>query len=200
MFIIPRAAGTGAFNEFGIERPLFKLRCLQPLHRFADAHPHSYWCCFFVVVAVPSFVSSVVLSTSRDRGIATLILNSALFTVVLGFMSSLRHNIDRIAVKHVMLSFRFANCATLLVVFFALEVRRAYTGIRSPWQTAAIAVLCLFFCLCALIDSAPHFPSTAQLCISVMENLTILTTIQPQPMLQVHTTPQQNLSSFKSCH
>ena len=167
VFVIPIAAGTGACSKFRIERPLLKLRCLQLLHRLADAHPNCYLNCTFCFVAVPSFASLFFLSSSQDRGIATLIFNSAMFTAVLGFMSSPSYNLDRIAVKLVTSSFRFANCATLLVMFLALEIRRAYTGVRSFWQTAAIAVLSLFFCLCALIDSAPHFPAMAQLCISV---------------------------------
>lgn len=86
---------------------------------------------------------------------------------MLGFMSSKRNGLDRLAVKHVLLSFRFAIIATLLVLDVALQARLVYTSNKHPSQVVGYAVTVLFFCLCILIDCSPHFPSTVQIFASV---------------------------------
>jgi hypothetical protein len=175
VFVIPcapRHDANGASRPgFEIARPLFNFRWLQPLHRLTEAYPKFYLGCIFAFVGVSSFVFSIVLSTPQERGIATLICNSATLTLFLGFCSSPSYNLDRVASKHVASSFRFVNCAVLLFVFMALEARKAYIGHASPWQTAAIAILCFIFCLCSLIDSSPHFPTVAQTMISVQTHI-----------------------------
>jgi len=44
-----------------------------------------------------------------------------------GFLSSKRYGLDRVAVKHVALSFRFAIFVTLLATDVALYIREVYT-------------------------------------------------------------------------
>jgi hypothetical protein len=170
VFVIPCVKSDGAKEGAGpgveIARPLFKMGCLKPLQRLADAHPMRYLC-FGFFIAMLSLGSTIVFPSIHIQGIATLILNSFLLVMFLGFTSSSRYNFDRVAAKHVATSFRFATFIVLLAMFIALEARRAYLGIRSPLQTLAIAILCLFFCLCALIDCAPQFSAMFQIWVSV---------------------------------
>jgi hypothetical protein len=159
-------AKEGAGPGVEIARPLFKMGFLKPLQRLADAHPTRY-ILFTFIVAMLSFGSMIVFPSIQSQGIAALILNFLVLLIFLGFISSSRYNFDRVAAKHVATSFRFATFVVLLAMFIALEARRAYLGIRSPFQTLALAILCLLFCLCALIDCAPQFSAMFQIWVSV---------------------------------
>ena len=87
--------------------------------------------------------------------------------MMLGFLSSKRYGLDRVAAKHVALSFRFAIFVTLLATDFALSVREVYTIDKPPTYVVGIAFSALFFCLCILLDCSPHVPPSVQIYISV---------------------------------
>ena len=153
---------------FALERPAFDLRLLRPLQRLADAHPRLYCGFAFFFLVVPDCVCVIVFSVqSQSRGIFLLVLNSMLCIMTLGFLSSKRYGLDRVAAKHVALSFRFAIFVTLLATGVALNVRQVYTIDEHPLSVVASAFLALLFCLCILFDCSPHLPPWVQILISV---------------------------------
>jgi hypothetical protein len=87
--------------------------------------------------------------------------------MTLGFLSSKRYGLDRVAVKHVALSFRFAIFVTLLATNVALSSREVYTIEKHPLTVVAYALSTLLFCLCILLDCSPHLPPWVQIFISV---------------------------------
>jgi hypothetical protein len=87
--------------------------------------------------------------------------------MVLGFLSSKRYGLDRVAAKHVALSFRFAIFVTLLATDLALSTRDVYTIDKHPLSAVSTAFNSLFFCLCILLDCSPHLPPWVQIFISV---------------------------------
>jgi hypothetical protein len=172
VFVVPcvamRGAGGGGEAAFGLERPAFDLRLLRPLQRLADVHPRLYIGFGFFFLAVPSIVCTIVFSAqSQARGISTFVLNFMMFSIMLGFLSSKRYGLDRVAVKHVALSFRFAIFVALLATDVALSSREVYTIDRHPMAVVAYALSTLLFCLCILLDCSPHLPPWVQILISV---------------------------------
>jgi hypothetical protein len=179
VFVVPcvRIHDEVSDSVFALARPTFELRCLRPLQRIADAHPKRYvrlcaWC-----LALPDVLCVVFLS-GDIKGISTLFLNCLLVIALLGFLSSKCHNLDRVAVKHVVTSFRFGVCAVSVLATFIIEVRRAYLTTNpvasmrykyqtSYWAVAAVALLIVLFGICLLLDCSPHFPATSQFAISV---------------------------------
>ena len=84
-----------------------------------------------------------------------------------GFLSSKRYGLDRVAVKHVALSFRFAIFVTLLAADLALTIRQVYTIDKHPTLAVGNAFTALLFCLCILLDCSPQLPPSVQIYISV---------------------------------
>jgi hypothetical protein len=87
--------------------------------------------------------------------------------MALGFLSSKRCGLDRVAVKHVALSFRFAVVVALLATDVALTFRSIHTINLHPTTAISYLFLMLFFCLCVLLDSSPHLPQAVPILISV---------------------------------
>jgi hypothetical protein len=178
VFVIPCVAvkGKGGGDaEFALARPTFDLRFLQPLHFIVDAHPKIYCGFLFFCLAVPSMSFSILLQP-QIRGIPTLFFNTALVICILGFLSSKKYNLDKIAVKQVVLSFRFPIFVVLLSQWIALDARRAFLVLNegpesmyymTPWDVAAVTMLCLLFCLCLLFDCSPHLPAAIQILTTV---------------------------------
>jgi hypothetical protein len=169
VFVIPLAANQAGCSDgagLEIDRPLFSLEYLQPLHRLAEAHP-SVHIGLIALLGLSSFVCSVFLKTQEAVGIATLVLNTTAFVVGMGFFSCKRHNLDKVAAKHVASSFRFVVCVVFLAAFVALDARKAFLGKNSPWQAASIAVMTLPFVVSTLADCSPRLSAFSQICISV---------------------------------
>jgi hypothetical protein len=153
-FIIPciavDIAGGGSDAVFELARPALDLRCLRPLQKLADGHPRLYVFVGFCFLCVPSIASSVIWH-GKQAGISTLIFNSLTLIAMLGLMSSKRWGIDRVAAKHVMLSFRFALFVSLFAIDAALSARLVFRGLRHPTQTAANAIGSINFCISILL-------------------------------------------------
>lgn len=150
-----------------ITRPLLTLRWLRHLHRFAEAHTNIY-IATITLLGVASFSCQLLLKTNEEKGQGTLVFNSAVFILGLGFISSKRNTLDKVAAIHVISSFRFLVLALFLAVMVALGARTSHLGTTSPWQTVSGAVLSLIFLTCALLDCSPHLPAFSQTCISVL--------------------------------
>lgn len=165
----------GGNTEFALKRPAFDLRCLRSLQRIADAHPKVYLALSFFLLGLPS-VACALLVKPQIRGIPALFLNSAVLVAFLGFLSGRRYNLDRVAVKEVALSFRFAVFIVLLSQWITLFARRAILlqtegqvsayG-ETPWTVAAITVVAIFFSIILLLDCSPNLPITAQIILMV---------------------------------
>jgi hypothetical protein len=180
VFVIPCVArhdgGTGERDaEFGLARPAFDMRWLRPLQRLADANTKRYIGILVGCFGVPSFVCLMFLN-GEVRGIVVSILNSAALIMVLGFFSSKQYNLDKEAVKHVALSFRFAIIAALLVFWIFLLTRRAYvvaTGANvfgyetTFWDSSALLVFLFIFLFVMLFDCIPQLPAFAQTLVAV---------------------------------
>jgi hypothetical protein len=128
VFVVPcvamRGAGGSGEAVFALGRPAFDLRLLGPLQQLPDAHPRLYIGFMFFFLAVPSIVCTIVFSVqSQARGISTFVLGFMLCIMAFGYLSSKRYGLERVAVKHVALSFRFAIFVTLLATDVALSVR-----------------------------------------------------------------------------
>jgi hypothetical protein len=170
VFVVPcvavRGAGGGGEAAFALARPAFDLRCLRYLQRLADAHPRMYIGCAFLI-GVTSVVYSIAFGVkSGVRGVS-FVLNFIVFVLCVGFLSSQRYGLDRVAVKHVVLSFRFAIFFVLLAADVALYTRQVYTSGVHPTSVAAYAFAVMFFFLCILLDCSPHLPPYVQIYISV---------------------------------
>jgi hypothetical protein len=171
VFVIPCVAVSGGGGvEFVLARPAFDVRLLRPLQRVADAHPKFYWSSVFLFLFIPALSLSIIVS-SHIRGIPNVCLNSAICTFIFGFLSSRQYNVDRVAVRHVVLSFRYMLIVVLLLQWIALDARRAHLVLNqgpasiydtTPWTTAAIVVLTLNFCLLLLFDCSPQLPAAIQ--------------------------------------
>jgi uncharacterized membrane protein YhaH (DUF805 family) len=171
VFVIPCVAVSGAGDaDFALARPAFDLRLLRPLQRVADAHPKFYWSSMILFLGLPSFVL-VMFIDSNIRGIPNVFFNSALVVFMLGFVSSRHYNVDRVAVRHVVLSFRYLTFVVLLLQWIALYARRAHLVLsqgsasiydKTPWAVAAVVMLVLCFCLCLLFDCSPQLPAAIQ--------------------------------------
>jgi hypothetical protein len=170
VFVIPCVrvgdGGGGGEGDVVLARPAFGLRWLAPLQRLADAHPRIFGGCSFVFFAVPSFLVRAFLR-GQAKGILYLVLNIVILMMVLGFLSSKRYNLDRVAAKHVLLSFRFLIIAFLLAVDIFLSIRELFTSNKQITEVIASALSLLCFCLCILMDCSPHLPPAVQIFISV---------------------------------
>jgi hypothetical protein len=174
VFVIPcvavRGAEGGGEAVFALARPAFDWRwlrlCTLPLQRLADAHLRFYAGFMLFFLALPSLLCSIFLQ-GQAKGVSTLVLNSFLSIMALGFMCSQRYVLDRVAVKHVALSFRFAIMVTLLTTDISLSTREVYTIDKHPTTVVANALTVLLFCLNVLLDCSPHLPLSVQFCYSV---------------------------------
>ena len=170
VFVIPCVrlgdGGGGGEGEVVLARPLFGLRWLAPLSRLADAHPRMYTGFTFFLLVVPSF-SSIIFLRDQAKGISNLVLNLFILMMLFGFLSSKRYNLDRVAAKHVLLSFRFLIIAFLLAIDIFLSIRLVITSDKHITEVVASALSRLCFCLCILVDCSPHLPPAVQIVISV---------------------------------
>jgi hypothetical protein len=171
VFVIPcvavHGAGGGGEALFTLGRPAFDFRWLWPLQRLADAHPRLYFGFMFFFLAVPSIVFSIVFGPKSQARSSVVVLISMLCIMMFGFLSSKRYGLDRVAVKHVALSFRFAIFVALLASYLALSIRAVYNNDNHPTVAVALALFLLLFCLCILLDCCPHLPPSVQIYISV---------------------------------
>ena len=171
VFVIPcvavRDAGGGG-GGFANARPAFDVRWLRPLQRLADVYPRGYVGCSLLFLAVPGFVFYFIIfrDQAEARGITFLVLSFFICIVMLGFLSSKRYGLDRVAAKHVALSFRFAVIVALFATDVALVALGVYTNGR-PTETVALVFEGLFFCLCVLLDCSPQLPPSVQIFLSV---------------------------------
>jgi hypothetical protein len=173
--VIVQAYRGTAPVEVSLLRPSLEVMILRPLQHLAQAHPKRYCSCAFTFLALPSLFSAMFLNPSF-RGVLTLLFNSFMFVAFLAIISSRQYNLDKVAVKYVALSFRFAVFVVLLSQWIALDVRRAYLVLsQGPtsiyvttfWDVAAVAVLALFFCVCLLLDCSPNLPAVVQIFVTV---------------------------------
>lgn len=203
VFVIPSIAaydgGEGSLAEFALARPAFVLRCLRPLQRVAEAHPKFYLGFSFLFFGLPSIACAVLLNSSI-KGILTSFLNAAIFVAFLGFLSSRRYNIDRVAAKEVALSFRFAIFIVSLSQWIALYARRAHlvlnqaqasTYDETPWTVVATTVVAAFFAVILLLDCSPNLPATAQIILMVS-----MSPSSPTPHCISHSSCRWDFGSF----
>jgi hypothetical protein len=160
------AGGGGGEAVIVLARPAFDWKWLRPLQRLADAHPRYYIGFGFFFLAVPVIAGELFLR-GQAAGISTLVLNFCICIIMIGFLSSKRYGLDRVAVKHVALSFRFAIFVTLLATNVALRIREVYTIDTHPASVVASAFAALLFCLSILLDCSPHLPPLVQIYFSV---------------------------------
>jgi hypothetical protein len=169
VFVVPCVAmldGGGSEAVFALARPALDLRWLQPLQRLADGHPRYYIGFGFFFLAMPSIACAKFLN-GQAQGISTLVLNFCICVMMLGLLSSKRYGLDRIAAKHVALSFRFGIFVTWLATDVALSMRQVHTLDMHPTLVVAAVLRNIFFCLCILLDCSPHLPPSVQIYISV---------------------------------
>jgi hypothetical protein len=152
-------------------RPFFNLPYLKHLHRFADTHPFVYFGLLSTVgfcSIMSAFFSSLGILSGSSAGILSLVLNFVVFVGFIGYLSSLRNNIDKAAAKHILLCFRFNYCVALFVCWIGLYIRDVYLSKMSFWQFAATVVMMLLFCFSLLTDCAPRLSAVLQFSISVI--------------------------------
>jgi hypothetical protein len=172
LFVVPsvaiRDAGRGGEAEFAITRPAFSWRCLRPLQRLADAHFRVYMSFTFCFLAVPSIACYIGLQGhGMQKGSCTLVLNSIMAAMILGFLSSHTCGLDRVAVTNVIMSYRFVILVSLQVLDVASMMRLAYLNQRHPTEAAAFVLIVVVFCECMLLDCSPNFPASHQIFVSV---------------------------------
>ena len=172
VFVIPCVAvletGGGGGGGFAVARPLFDMRWLRPLQRLADAHPRGYIGFVFLFLAVPALACYIIFFHQTEAtGFSNLVFMFFICIMMLGFLSSKRCGLDRVAAKHVALSFRFAVIVALLATDVALSARKVYTIGLHPIEPVARVFVGLFFCLCILLDCSPQLPPLAQIFLSV---------------------------------
>jgi hypothetical protein len=190
VFVIPcvavQDAATGTENLFVLARPALELRCLRPLQWCADKHPKRYSAISCILVGSKAMFSfeTYNLLVFSNFSLYNLILYAAnlvtsilMVVHMLGFLSSKRYGLDRVAAKHIAKSFRFVVIAMLFSIDVALDARQVYNkyyaelndfdkfwSMMMPFGTALAN---LYWCLCILIDCSPHVPFAVQFCISV---------------------------------
>jgi hypothetical protein len=122
----------------------------------------------FLFLAVPGIACVIIFRGQTEAGgISILVLLLFICIMMLGFLSSRRYGLDRVAAKHLVLSFRFAVIVALLATDFALILRQVFTIGLYPTEAVANALSGLIFCLCVLLDCSPHLPPSVQIIISV---------------------------------
>jgi hypothetical protein len=172
VFVIPCVrlgdGGGGGEGEVVLARPAFGLRWLAPLQRLADVHPRMYWVFTFVFVIVPLISTTFINDGGLGILVVAFVLNFLMLIVILGFLSSKRFNLDRVAAKHVVLSFRFVSIAILLVTDVALLLWQAFTSQQSAWISFfGQSLIWVHFCCSLFLDCSPHLPPVVQFFISV---------------------------------
>jgi hypothetical protein len=155
-FVIPCVAvhdvAEGADIGFAMARPAFDLIFLRPLQRHADAHPKFYFSFLFFFLAVPSIACELMQEYNSAVGAATICLTSCMVIMLLGYLSSRRYGLDRVAVKHVVSSFRFATLGLLCACYIALNIRRVSFNEIHATTAATTVIFCLLFLGFLLLD------------------------------------------------
>jgi hypothetical protein len=174
VFVIPcvamRDAGGGGNSVIALARPAFDLRLLRPLQRLVDAHPRYYAGFGFFCLVVPCIACNIYICLRGQAArIFFLVLNFCLCIMVFVLLSSKRYGLDRVAAKHVTLSFRFAIIVTLLATDTALYIRAQYTFGAVSLIIYLCSIICrnILFLLCILLECSPHLPPSVQIYISV---------------------------------
>jgi hypothetical protein len=171
VFVIPCAAvrDAGGGSGFAVARLVFDVRWLRPLQRLADTNPRFYIAFGSCFLGVPSIACFIIFGDqSEARGILNLLLNFFMCIMMLSFLSSKRYGLDRVAAKHVVLSFRFVVIVALLATDVAVSALRVYKFGLHPTLTVANALAGLVFSMCMLLDCSPHLPASAQIFLSVI--------------------------------
>jgi hypothetical protein len=165
---------SGECAGIKLTRPAFDVRCLRSLQRLADAHLKLYYGFGFFAFAIPSIVCTVLLtyqkSLNQILGSCCVVLNSFMFITIIGHISSTRCGLDRVAVKHVMASFRFLTCVALLAGSIALKSLDYFLSPsfeRSIVNLSAFVIVCFLFLACLLLDCSPNLPASIQIFISL---------------------------------
>jgi hypothetical protein len=189
VFVIPcvatRGAEEGGKAGIALARLALELKWLRPLQLLADAHPRLFWCFEFLFLAAPSFLFVIFYSSqSAVRGITTSVCILFGIVTTLGFLSSRRYGLDRVAAKHVVLSFRFAVLVALLATNVALNARSVYSAGNHPAVVVANSLSNIIFCLCVLLECIPHLPPSVQTFVSVMARNAVRATVYSS-LLQV---------------
>jgi hypothetical protein len=170
VFVVPcvamRGAGEGDEPVFALARPAFDLRWLRPLQRIADAHPRYYAGFGFFCLAIPAIACAIFLK-GLAQGMSNLVLDFSMCIMFLGFLSCKRYGIDRVAARHIALSFRFVIFVTLFAAEFVLNIREVYTIELHPTNVVASIFAKLMLCLSILLDCSPHLLPSVQIFISV---------------------------------
>jgi hypothetical protein len=190
VFVIPcvaaQHAATGAENQFVLARPAFELRCLRPLQWFADKYPEFYSAFALILIgskillSVSSGSDSSLYNMNVGLAVVPLVLSLLMVVHMLGFLSSKRWGIDRVAAKHIAKSFRFVVIAVLLSIDVALDTHIAAQvlydfrnvlpkELKPFYQTLPYATASsnLFWCMFLLLDCSPQMPSSFQIFITV---------------------------------
>jgi hypothetical protein len=165
VFVIP-CVQNGGLGVPELSRPLFRLNFLKPLHRLADAYPNWYILANASLM-LGSFGLSFLSYYGQGVEILVAVMNFAVFIFAVGYFSSKHHNLDRVAAKHVVLSFRFVFCVVLSLIWLSLFFRLAYLGTISFWIWVGILAIVPLLFLCLLLDCSPKVSVFVQICISV---------------------------------
>jgi hypothetical protein len=168
VFVVPcvtHSVEGGLCREMSMARPVFGLGCLRPLQWLADTYPKLYVGFMLCCVMLPALLCVNLDGTY----ISAFVLLFTFFTMLLAYLSSERHGLDRVAAMHVAMSFRFLTCVLLLAVWIALTI---HTLVHSP-SDLSVFFLCaqvlaaLVFLQCALLDCSPQLHASAQLGLTV---------------------------------
>jgi hypothetical protein len=202
VFLVPCVTmlddGGGDEVVFRLARPAFDLRWLRPLSRLADAHYRRYVSFMVFFLAVPSIAVTAAFSIqNQERGISTLVLNVFICIMALGFMCSKRYGLDRVAVRHVALSFRFTIFVTLLAADLSLTIREVFTIVhRHPASAVSSAFTLFFFVLCIMFDCSPHLPPMVQIYISVIAHKVRMNSLSCKRLCRLHGACFTDISHF----
>jgi hypothetical protein len=160
---IHNADDGGSGPGLELARPLLCIKYAQRLQRLAEAHPACYMASLVCFATVLPFVSG------RESPLLP-VANVSILVLGIVFFSSKRHNLDRVASKHVVSSFRFLYSAVLWAFTFALITRQAYQGAeqRTYWSAANQLAMALVFLFSLILDCSPRVPPAVQFLISVM--------------------------------
>jgi hypothetical protein len=174
VFVIPcvRAGdgGWGGEGEVVLARSAFGLRWLVPLQRLANVHPKMYWVFTFVFDIVPLISINSIFGGPGESfpGSFVVVFVLDFLIVMLGFLSSKRFKLDRVAAKHDVLSFRFVSIAMLLLTDVALLLWKTFTSQQSAWISFfGLPLVWVLLCCSLFLDCSLHLPPVAQIFISV---------------------------------